>query len=337
MTTHTSPALSVPGFRPESLQRLADHIEKLSPGLFIRFTISSGKRLPPQVWGRNQEDAARLRELVSEARMPDLLWRTFERYRDFATAPRGPLGAPVSIDTEGCEVLDLGDAPRRVAETIRRRAEGLAKINDMLARVQGPKPRRTEAGPAVPPPTPASVAKDRHKQKGVTWQAVDLEVRNMKAKHADLLQGAGDGRPKALENAKKIFGRNEVAKRLGCSRSTVSKSKAWRAVAGELGIPLHRGKATGTRHTARPRKVGLGMASDEKATQQWTEYERSQDESDVTQDQDQQAKAHRLIAELGKKKGQADSAKALRRELDEGTRTPANTIQLINTLLKSNA
>jgi len=106
-----------------------------------------------------------------------------------------------------------------------------------------------------------------------SWTQVDLDnaIRQYKAiraaSYADLLKAVKDGKKGALIQARKIYGRNAIAKELGVkSKMMVSKSPAWLTIAEELDLPLNRSRRTqGTRHTQRPSRSGYEIAVEEKS------------------------------------------------------------------------
>jgi hypothetical protein len=129
---------------------------------------------------------------------------------------------------------------------------------------------------AVAPAAAASGAGDRVKKMAKAdlraWTQDDLDkaIREYKAQRAASYAGLRDGSkrnsPAAKKAAKEVYGRNAIARALGVkSRSMVSKSPAWIAIAQDLGLELHRGLVTGTRRTAKPGKIGLDMAVEQKS------------------------------------------------------------------------
>jgi hypothetical protein len=136
----------------------------------------------------------------------------------------------------------------------------------------------------IQPPPGAIVAKTddaatggpRGKGKGKenlrAWTQPDLDnaIRQYRAdraaSYAALRDGLKRNSPAAKKAAKEVYGRNAIARALGVkSRSMVSKSSAWIAIAQDLGLELHRGWVTGTRRTAKPGKIGLDMAVEQKS------------------------------------------------------------------------
>ena len=136
----------------------------------------------------------------------------------------------------------------------------------------------------IQPPPGAIVAKTddaatggpRGKGKGKehlrAWTQPDLDnaIRQYRAdraaSYAALRDGLKRNSPAAKKAAKEVYGRNAIARALGVkSRSMVSKSPAWIAIAQDLGLELHRGLVTGTRRTAKPGKIGLDMAVEQKS------------------------------------------------------------------------
>lgn len=106
-----------------------------------------------------------------------------------------------------------------------------------------------------------------------SWTQIDLDsaIRTYKADRAaaysDLCEAVKSNRPGLKKKAREIWGRNAIARALGVkSKSMVSKSPAWIAIAQDLGLPLNRNRrALGTRHTQRSGKVGYDIAVEEKS------------------------------------------------------------------------
>ena len=100
---------------------------------------------------------------------------------------------------------------------------------------------------------------------------MDNEIRKYKAdraaSYAELCEAVKRNQPGAKKKAAEIYGRNAIARALGVkSTAMVSKSPAWIAIAGELGLSLNRSRRTqGTRHTQKPGKIGHDIAVEEKS------------------------------------------------------------------------
>jgi len=100
-----------------------------------------------------------------------------------------------------------------------------------------------------------------------SWTQTDLDsaIREYKArrasKYGDLAAAVNAGKPGAQRIARKLFGRNVIARELGCkSKAMVSKSPAWKAIASELGL-------AGVT-TAAGRRVGEDIAIEQAAETQ---------------------------------------------------------------------
>jgi hypothetical protein len=151
-------------------------------------------------------------------------------------------------------------------------ADAFAKtFAGLFAMIQPPAALPGQAAPAAP--------KGKGKENLRTWTQEDLDnaILEYKARRADqyknLVEGIrGDPKlgirpsPAAKKAAREVYGRNAIARALGVkSPSMVSKSPAWMTIANELGLELRRGRARGTRHTARPGKIGHEIALERKS------------------------------------------------------------------------
>jgi hypothetical protein len=112
--------------------------------------------------------------------------------------------------------------------------------------------------------------KDKANRRSWTQTVLDDAIYEYKAKRAKsydgLVAAVKAGKAGAKKKAQKLYGRNAIARALGVkSRSMVSKSRAWVAIAKELGFELQRHRASGTRRTVKPGRIGLNMADEEQS------------------------------------------------------------------------
>jgi len=109
-------------------------------------------------------------------------------------------------------------------------------------------------------PTPPTSA-----LRSFTQADLDNAIREYKAQRAsrygDLVEAVKAGKASAMRDARRLFGRNAIAKALGCkSKAMVSKSAAWKAIAAELQL---------SKTAATPRqRVGEGIAVEQAAEAQ---------------------------------------------------------------------
>jgi hypothetical protein len=112
--------------------------------------------------------------------------------------------------------------------------------------------------------TPPAASK---KKKEWTQQEVDKAIKQLRAgmgaTYYDLVENVRRGLPGAEKEAKKLYGRNALARRLGLrSRALVSKSPVWQDIAKELKL-RHKGEET--KRIGGRRRMGYEMAVGEKA------------------------------------------------------------------------
>jgi len=127
--------------------------------------------------------------------------------------------------------------------------------------------------PAPPSTSTSTQPPTDSKSELQSWTQTDLDnaIRQYKAEragaYADLCEAVRKGSAAAKKRAKEVYGRNAIARALGVkSKTMVSKSQAWLAIAGELNFPLNRSRRTqGTRYTQRSGKIGHEIAVEEKS------------------------------------------------------------------------
>ncbi|MCX5658618.1 MAG: hypothetical protein NTW19_02720 [Planctomycetota bacterium] len=150
------------------------------------------------------------------------------------------LPARNAIEAQASRALDIAHL---IEAGIMARAEG-----------KGQAPAKRQRRPRV-----ESVAK-----RAWTQPDLDTAIREYLAKRADhvnrLIAGIKARKPNATAEARRVFGRNPIARALGVkSPVMVSKSKPWQTLAIQLDLTQER-KAKGTRHTAKPGRVGYDIA-----------------------------------------------------------------------------
>ena len=182
---------------------------------------------------------------------------------------------------------------------------------------------------------PPKQATDRTRSPKRKWtqKGVDEAIREYKAaggrpaRYAELREAVKKGNKGAKKEARKIFGRNAIAKHLRCSTVLVSRSEVWVGIAKEMGIPLNRERPKGTRRTSRPGPVGHDMAVEElsadasKVVSPSAELEKEEEEETL--------RRIRLLAESGRKK----DAEALLGEYKQGNMTDEQVRQAVQVLL----
>ena len=126
--------------------------------------------------------------------------------------------------------------------------------------------------------TPADTTKGRSKaaaklplndmpKTGWTEDSVNVAIRKYKSERSksydEMVKGVREGLKGASDAARKMFGRNEIARRLGMSKGSVSKSEAWRAVAEELNLSPDKGTSLRSY-----KRVGFDYAIEKKAQEE---------------------------------------------------------------------
>lgn len=117
---------------------------------------------------------------------------------------------------------------------------------------------------------PASRSKDPPKR---GWKQEDLDDAIWKltadGDYQRLLKRYQKGDSSAKNEARALYGRNAIARRLGVNDpKMVGKSPAWTQIADDFDIPLQRDRSTGV---AKRKKVGLDIAEEEKAESRATD------------------------------------------------------------------
>lgn len=101
---------------------------------------------------------------------------------------------------------------------------------------------------------------------------VDLAIRELTRQKSDELNRLEErirsGEDAAIRDARQLFGRNSLARTLGCGTTLVTKSKPWRAIAEMLQLTL--------RTVGQRQKVGLEIADEEASEKGWQELAREQ-------------------------------------------------------------
>lgn len=147
--------------------------------------------------------------------------------------------------------------------------EAFAKAFQGLFAMMLPPPPQAEA-PVGEAASIGRKGKGRDNLRPWTQEDLDTAILQYKAgraaSYADLREGLKKNSPAARKAAREVYGRNAIARALGVkSPSMVSKSPAWLAIAQELGLELRRGRAPGTRHTAKRGRIGHEIALERKS------------------------------------------------------------------------
>lgn len=140
---------------------------------------------------------------------------------------------------------------------------------------------RRELTPEAQPVT-ASLESTASPGKQRTWTqaAVDDAIRqyakSVDRRLRDLERAVEKRTTGAVKEARKLFGRNAVMKKLGCSAGLVSGSTAWRAIAARLEL------LGNTPGIGRSDRVGIDRASDEQSHSDWKHLEADQRQDDAS-------------------------------------------------------
>jgi hypothetical protein len=228
---------------------------------------------------RDEPDSASRRDAVGRIirRIEDL-----ERFHGMVVlqVPNDDLAARLSAtmihvrDAARDVVSDLIRQPRFQSslDWLRRRDKlsesvlAVADVTPMIGRslVRAPTGAPLPAPQSTATPSPPEESDKTADLLSYTQGDLDNAIREFKANrsrlYADVLDAVQKGRPNAVKNARKAFGRNVIARELRCKASAmVSASPVWRAIAAELG--LESPKTTGSRT-----RVGLARAIEEAAS-----------------------------------------------------------------------
>jgi len=149
-----------------------------------------------------------------------------------------------------------------------------------------------------------------------TQSELDMAIREYKAKRAssyrDMVEGVKQGKPGARKSARKVFGRNAIARALGVkARAMVSRSKPWQEIAQELSLSWCRTRI----RLARSKRVGQEAALEQK----------SEECGDTTQD----AVFRREVINLARQRLPMSEADALIEKLEKGEATAEGAHQVI--------
>jgi len=141
-----------------------------------------------------------------------------------------------------------------------------------------------------------------------TQPALDQAIRNRRDNQTEyhaLVQAVEQGEPGATEDARKLWGRNVLARELEVrSSSMVSRSKVYQAIQAELRLEQHKTKTRG-------RKVGLEIAMERKAVEASPDADSAPAESAI--ENRERAETLRLIEQLANS-GRTQAEKARNKE-----------------------
>lgn len=165
---------------------------------------------------------------------------------------------------------------------------------DIAERCCIPRPGDEAAQKNAPQSAPAGVLPEpeRSKEKR-SWNQgeVDSEIRRLMSVHRQELARLGkavkDDVPGASAAWRDLFGRNTLAKKLGCSGAMISRSRPWRAIAGPLGMT---GRTPGA---GRGQRSGFDVAADQAALERERELTRLEAEQEADQARDQRPRRRR--------------------------------------------
>jgi hypothetical protein len=159
-----------------------------------------------------------------------------------------------------------GDHPPRPPADQLERVEDVENALEAVLRYLRPQGQPTVA---VPQPTPSSSAGNKSSPASRSWTqpALDAAIRQYIAKRGpalkSLTEAVQSNRKGAAESARKMFGRNEIARALGVkSPAMVTYSEAWQEISDELHL---RPRPDGYRGLKRSGKIGFEKAVEDKA------------------------------------------------------------------------
>lgn len=191
-------------------------------------------------------------------------------------------------------------------------------LRSMRRRTLLPHPEGKQPTPDHPIGTHAdnSGAAGIKKKRSWTQAKVDEAVRRYRRENETDLKTLADAVPTGSRHARKqartLFGRNAIARRLGCPSAMVSKSKVWRELAKELhlaGKPVSKG--------ARPQRVGIHIAEEQRA--------REEDSEPVVDEV-----SRREIVELIRTSLPEQSAEATIEKFERGEMSEEQVMEMIN-------
>ncbi|MCE9547301.1 MAG: hypothetical protein K8T25_17655 [Planctomycetia bacterium] len=131
------------------------------------------------------------------------------------------------------------------------------KLQSVGAALEGLKASATPTKAATPAAPIAPNAKRRW-----TQAEVDAELRTIRREsgYRTIREAVEAGKPGAKKQAPKLYGRNALAKRIGCADGAVSASPEWPKIADELRIPRPSGKRGPSRM-----RIGAAIAQERAA------------------------------------------------------------------------
>lgn len=199
---------------------------------------------------------------------------------------------------------------------------------------------RVQASKALPRPKPSSVPPKR------SWVQPDLDeaIREYQAKRSDSYQqfisllgnpNTPAGRKRAVRQAaKRMFGRNVVAKALGVkSAKMVSQSEPWVAMASALGLPRRSDNATGA--GKRPKRIGEEIAIEQASmAAAATEEHAAADAAILVAEREETLRQIRTLAESELPKAKSD-AKAILDRYQAGEMTDDQARQTVSLLMEA--
>jgi hypothetical protein len=162
------------------------------------------------------------------------------------------------------------------AEGYRRPGHGIMElignVEDFLTWAMGwctrqPSPGSAPEGQASSPPEGAKRQTEKKSDlRSWTQGELDKAIQEYKARRAstypDLAEGVKQGKQGAIKSARRLFGRNAIARALGVKApAMITKSSVWREIASELGLS----REVKGRRPGKAKRVGEEIAQEEKA------------------------------------------------------------------------
>jgi hypothetical protein len=213
-------------------------------------TLYGHNCLPPSFRGRRLEDALTIFPSPPRGAISS------DRDKAFVSSVRQIMPELRTLDAELQRLLDqLSFSPLAALRTIRS--------EDRRSTVTPPSNGDNEAKLRI---DNAKAKKGTGELKSWTQSDLNNAIREYKARRAstykDLVEGVKAGRPGAINAARKLFGRNAVARALLVkARAMVTYSAVWQAIACELQLV----KTRGERGIRKDQRIGEGIAQEQKA------------------------------------------------------------------------
>jgi hypothetical protein len=169
-------------------------------------------------------------------------------------------------------------------------------------------------------------AKEQPELRSWTQSDLDAEIRVYKARRSstydDLVRGVNQGKRGALKSARKMFGRNAIARELRVkAKAMVTNSPAWQEIARDLKLSPKHNLDRGINKTKR---IGLDIALEKHADEQ------EEPTLEAVYQNEQKRLNEKAVIRLAKQKLPTKASTALIEKLRSGETTPEQALKVIN-------